>query len=204
MPFKNQHPLYAVWKSMKSRCCNKNNRSFHRYGGRGITICERWINNFHAFMEDMGERPKGFTLERIDNSKGYSPENCKWASRQEQQINRDVVNRFIVDGVEIVPALLAKELGLKSESIAIRVKKGLSISEILLPYKKNNTTGLALGGKANGARQKAKTHCPNGHEYTPENLVSSKSGFRKCKICHREKERSRRHAAKSEPFRDII
>ncbi|MCK9622154.1 MAG: hypothetical protein M0R47_16660 [Methylobacter sp.] len=198
MPFKNQHPLYSVWKSMKSRCLNKRNKSFHRYGGRGITVCDSWVNNFHAFVADMGERPKGFTLERIDNQKGYFPENCKWASRQEQQINRDVVNRFFIDGVEIVPALLAKDLGLKSDSITNRVKKGLSIDEILLPHKKIDRTGLSLGGKANGARQRAKTHCPNGHEYKPENLIASKEGWRRCKICHREKERQRTASRKND------
>jgi hypothetical protein len=80
--------VYNVWCEMKRRCLNKNNKDFKYYGGRGIKVCERWIESFEKFIEDMGERPAGLTLERINNEGDYKPGNCKWATRKEQMANR--------------------------------------------------------------------------------------------------------------------
>lgn len=80
-------PAHYVWTQMKQRCQNPNNTSYHRYGGRGIKVCKRW-QSFQEFYEDMGDPPKGLTLERINNSKGYSKSNCKWATCKEQANNR--------------------------------------------------------------------------------------------------------------------
>ena len=80
-------PTYITWKSMKQRCLNPNSTSFPYYGGRGITICDRW-DDFLNFYEDMGERPEGMSLDRIDSDKGYYKENCKWSTIEEQNRNR--------------------------------------------------------------------------------------------------------------------
>ena len=78
---------YSSWRDMKSRCSNQKRRQYKDYGGRGITVCKRWLK-FENFYADMGERPPGLTLERVNNEKGYSPKNCRWATRAEQNANR--------------------------------------------------------------------------------------------------------------------
>ncbi len=80
-------PTYETWCSMKSRCLNPNDPYFYRYGGRGIKICERWINSFENFLSDMGERPKDLTIDRIDMNGNYEPGNCRWATMTQQNRN---------------------------------------------------------------------------------------------------------------------
>jgi hypothetical protein len=79
---------YVTWRDMKVRCHNPNSDGYARYGARGITVCDEWRESFVAFLSDMGERPDGMTLDRIDGSKGYSKANCRWATNKEQASNR--------------------------------------------------------------------------------------------------------------------
>lgn len=85
--WKEHRAEYRCWQDMKQRCLNPASPSFKNYGGRGITVCERWLNNFQTFLEDMGKRPDEHSLDRIDNDKGYAPENCRWATSTTQSRN---------------------------------------------------------------------------------------------------------------------
>lgn len=200
MPRKIDHPLYSVWNGMKVRCYTKSSKAYKDYGGRGIFVCARWLENpdgFANFVEDMGERLPGMTIERIENNGPYSPENCKWADRKTQQRNRRVTRKVCIDGVEFLAVELAEISGMKTDSIVNRAQHALSFKDLIKKEKRVFKPGLALGGIANGARQKAKTHCPKGHEYKEENTSYSPQGWRRCKTCHAQKEAQKRFALKA-------
>lgn len=123
--------LYAVWCSMKARCHRPSDADFHLYGGRGISVCDRWKNSFTAFVSDMGPRPDGFSVERIDNQKGYSPGNCKWASSKEQSANRRVTRYLTFGGVSRPLLEWAALLGIKPCTIYQRLHGGASDEDAL-------------------------------------------------------------------------
>lgn len=85
-------PEYQIWLSMKQRCCNPKDVAYHSYGGRGITVCKEWLNDFPTFMSQIGHRPsKWHSLDRVDNDGNYEPSNVRWATKKEQQNNRRTV-----------------------------------------------------------------------------------------------------------------
>lgn len=85
---KSNTSTYSVWKGMNHRCFDSNHPAYKHYGGRGITVCERWANSFENFLADMGERPTNSEIDRTDNQQGYSPDNCKWVSVSENRFNQ--------------------------------------------------------------------------------------------------------------------
>lgn len=187
MPFTNPHPLYSIWQGMRRRCLNPKSRMWNDYGGRGITICDRW-NSFHAFAADMGERPPGYSLDRIDNDKGYSPENCRWATRQQQQRNQRRAVYVVIDGVQHRAIELAEVAGVKTDTILERVKRGLPFDQVV--YSGRHRPDFAalipiVVARAN-ATKAAKTHCKQGHEFNPQNTYTNAKGWRKCRICRNE------------------
>lgn len=125
-------PEYQAWLGMRSRCNNPKEKSWPDYGGRGIKVCDEWMNDFSAFYSHIGPKPtKSHTIDRINNDGDYEPGNVRWATRTEQNLNRR-------------------------------------------KYK----------------HTKLKTHCPSGHEYTPDNTwVQPSSGARRCRECLNERAR---------------
>ncbi len=123
---------YGIWLGVKKRTGDKNNVAYERYGGRGITMCDRWRDSFETFYKDMGPRPTNrHTLERKDNSMGYAPENCVWATYQEQARNRRS-NRILTFRGESMPAIAwAERYGMEDQVLCRRLKKGWSIEKSL-------------------------------------------------------------------------
>ena len=199
MAFKEIPPLYWIWTGMRNRCRNPRAKPWKDYGGRGIRVCKRW-DSYAKFAADMGPRPSPkHTLERIDNDGDYTPKNCRWATRKEQSLNLRNTRWVMIEGVEYKAWQLAERSGLKADTIIERAAQGLPLAEVLSPERRVFREGLALGGLANGARQRARTHCYRGHEFTPDNTRITPQGWRRCRQCHNEKMRRLNAAKRAEP-----
>ena len=122
---------YQSWLDMKQRCYNPKAQQFKNYGRRGITVCRRWVTSFSNFLSDMGERPKGFTLERKDNDSGYSPSNCKWATRIEQRRNQRRCVFLEKDGKRMTVEEWGREIGKHPETLRTRIRKGYPLGMVL-------------------------------------------------------------------------
>lgn len=136
-------PEYVSWSSMRRRCLNSKDDAYPNYGGRGIKICPRW-SDFQNFLEDMGMRPTmNHSLERINNEKGYSPSNCKWALSIEQTQNRRNTRRLTAFGKTLTLTEWERLTGIYSGTIHTRVKKGMAPEEALtLTTKRGNVSML--------------------------------------------------------------
>lgn len=117
-------PTWNVWCDMWKRCSNPRSSYFHRYGGRGISVCARW-QDFAAFVADVGPRPSmAHTLDRIDNDGDYEPGNVRWATRKEQAQNRTTNHSITAFGRTQTLQAWAEELGIKSSTIRMRLTRG--------------------------------------------------------------------------------
>lgn len=136
MPRKSKPPrLLNIWNSMKQRCYNKNNEAYNRYGGRGILVCEEWRNDSYAFREwaiAHGYRDD-LTLDRIDVNGNYCPENCRWATRKEQNNNRRDNHKLTLNGKTQSLPEWAEELGLTYGGLYDRLYRGWPIEMVLAP-----------------------------------------------------------------------
>ncbi len=117
---------FDIWRSMLQRCKNTNHAAYKNYGGRGIAVCPRWATSFENFIEDMGTAPKGLTLDRFDNNKGYTPENCRWVSMKVQANNRSSNRLITVKGVTKTITAWAEDLNTSDVAINSRIKRGWS------------------------------------------------------------------------------
>lgn len=120
-----KHPLRQVWSDIIKRTTIESATGYENYGGRGITICDRWLNSFKAFLDDMGPRPsKDHSVDRINNSLGYSPENCRWATRKQQSNNRRTNKVFTINGVSRTVAEWADATGINRNTMYYRFRSG--------------------------------------------------------------------------------
>ena len=126
-------PLYRTWQNMKNRCYNKNVRQYKDYGGRGITVCDEWRNSYSAF--EAWARGNGYedglTIDRIDNDGNYCPENCRWVTRDEQQINKRYNHTAEINGVRRTLTEWARVYGLKESVVNWRVNNGWDVVQAL-------------------------------------------------------------------------
>lgn len=141
-----------MWHDMIHRCYNANNVSYQRYGGRGITVCDRWRESVYAFLDDMGPRPsEKHSIDRYPNNDGnYEPGNCRWATQQEQIDNSSVPRLILFRGVTRSVSCWSRALGIDHRTLFKRLSSGWSIEDALtLPVRKEFSRGnrKLLGGK---------------------------------------------------------
>ena len=123
---------HQAWSEMKKRCNNPNSNTYSYYGGRGIKICERWEHSFENFLSDMGKKPTSqHSLDRINGELGYSPENCRWATKQEQASNRRGNHYLIFNGEEKTITEWSRIYNISRRAIRYRISLGFSISDAL-------------------------------------------------------------------------
>ena len=168
--------IYTVWVCMIGRCYNPRNAKFHRYGGRGVKVCDRWRNSAAAFLEDMGQPPsKKHSLDRFPDTDGeYEPSNCRWATAKQQQGNRTNNSMIEVNGQRIRMIEAAESAGIPANIVRGRIAAGWSAM-------------LALSIPVNGRRNAAKTFEIDGESLTllewskvsgiPRSSISSRLGI---------------------------
>lgn len=120
---------FICWQSMLWRCYNKNRKDYPRYGGRGITVCARWLESFENFRADMGLKPEGLTIGRKNNDIGYCPSNCEWQTQKQQQNNK-ASNHYIKFGATTKTLMQWSEIfGLPKDTLRLRIESGWTLRE---------------------------------------------------------------------------
>lgn len=138
-PAGNSSPEYNTWRKMKYRCLDPKCQAYARYGGSGITICDRWMV-FENFLEDMGPRPDGCTLDRVDSTKGYGKDNCRWATWTQQNRNKRSSRIIEYKGISRCISEWAELTGLTHNAISYRIRKGWPLEKVFthpLRYQKD-------------------------------------------------------------------
>ena len=126
-------PEYKAWGAMKTRCYNKNVKGYKNYGGRGITVCDEWVDSYETFLADMGRKPSPeHSLERIDNNKGYSKENCKWATQTEQANNQRSNIKITINGETFTLQTWANKVNIRRGTIKSRINRGWTPEKAVL------------------------------------------------------------------------
>jgi hypothetical protein len=182
---KTKHSLYQTWSNIIQRCENSNNPSFHNYGGRGIKICDRWKRSFSDFANDMGPRPFGMTIDRIDSNGNYEPSNCRWATKNEQARNTRKKRIIEIEGKQYHVAELSAMHGIDMKTLYWRASQGWPMEKVLSKDMQwNNTDSQQKAAAVHAEQKRAETHCKRGHEFTPENTYLYRT-TRSCRICRR-------------------
>lgn len=172
----NKHgtPTYQSWRSMLYRCRQPSHLHYDRYGGRGITVCEKWQGpeGFANFLRDMGERPEGCSLDRIDNNGNYEPRNCRWVGQKTQHQNKTSNVLLTLNGRTQCLSAWAEELGVGITTLGARKRKGMTDEEVL-----TQPVGRWQEKKPTPVTKKPPLACSNCHSAA----VPSRSG--RCPPC---------------------
>jgi hypothetical protein len=132
-------PEYNSWAAIIQRCTNKRNAAFKNYGGRGITVCDRWMTSFENFIADMGLKPsQTHSIDRINNDVGYSPENCRWATDREQIANRRITKRYQFNGNLLTINEISEIIGVKPGTIKQRLVYGWPENKAFKNHSRNS------------------------------------------------------------------
>lgn len=180
---------HRTWLYMRNRCYNKNLKCYENYGGRGIKVCDRWLFSFENFYEDMGKRPDGYSIERIDNDGDYSPENCKWIPMSEQAKNKRNVVKIRYNGEIRTMKEWSIITNLSVATIEYRYRAGWDVEKMMTKPMKGTIPKLPK-------QPKIKTNCKSGkHLWNDENVHIRNNGVSLCKICRNEGRTKKRQAA---------
>lgn len=144
-------PEYRAWCALIGRCTNPKNKSYRNYGGRGITVSPEWLASFETFLADMGPRPSGMSIDRLDNNKGYCKENCAWRGVLEQANNRRTTRRIAFNGETHTILEWSEKTGVRTDLIRARLRHGWPLARVFEPPVRSPhlfrpTIGIAVTG----------------------------------------------------------